>query len=131
MKGRLIKLSGLFLAVTLPGLLMAGAATAGGIINKQNQSADYMRTLNRNAATDYADIASYNPAGIMQMEDGFYGKLDAMYFAKDYSNTVPGYGELSQDEPSIIPGVFHRLQEEEMGRFFRFHDPGRRWRTEL
>ena len=106
MTGRFIKLSGWMLAITLTLLLMAGTAVAGGIINKMNQSADYLRSLNRNAATDYADIAVYNPAGIMQMEDGLYGKLDLMYFNKDYSNDVPGFGKLEQDEPSIYPGPF-------------------------
>ena len=109
--------------VALSGLLMAGPALAGGIINKQNQSADYMRTLNRNAATDYADIASYNPAGIMQMEDGFYGKLDVMYFAKDYSNDVPGFGELDQDEPSIVPGLFTVYKMKKWAGFFAFTIP--------
>jgi long-chain fatty acid transport protein len=104
-------------------LLGAGSAMAGGIINKQNQSADYMRTLNRNAATDYADIASYNPAGIMQMEDGLYGKLDVMYFDKDYSNDVPGFGELDQNEPSIIPGLFTIYKQEKWAGFFAFTIP--------
>ena len=73
------------------GLIAASASPlfAGGIINKQNLSADYLRTMNRNAATDYADIAAFNPAGIMKMADGGYAKLDVMYFDKDYSNKVP------------------------------------------
>lgn len=118
MTDRFFTLSVKMLAVSLALLLMAGAATAGGIINKQNQSADYMRTLNRNAATDYADIAAYNPAGIMQMADGFYGKLDLMYIDKDYSNTVPGFGKLDQDEPSILPGIFTVYKQEKVAGFF-------------
>jgi len=104
-------------------LLTASPLYAGGIINKQNQSADYMRTMNRHAATDYADIAVYNPAGIMKMENGGYGKLDVMYFGKDYSNTVPGFGELSQDEPSIIPGAFAVYKQEKWAGFFAFTIP--------
>jgi long-chain fatty acid transport protein len=123
MKGRLIKISIGMLAATLPLLLMSGTAGAGGIINKVNQSADYMRTLNRNAATDYADIAVYNPAGIMQMGDGFYGKLDVMYFGKDYSNNVPGYGSLSQDEPSVIPALFSIYKKKKWAGFFAFTIP--------
>ncbi len=104
---------------------------AGGIVNKQNQSADYLRTLNRHAATDYADIAVYNPAGIMKMENGAYAKLDIMYFAKDYSNTVPygfggfsqAFGRLSSDEPSIIPGLFAVLKEDRWGAFFALTIP--------
>jgi hypothetical protein len=49
------------------GLLLSfvcvSAVYAGAIDNKTNWSAEYIRTLNRNAATDYADIAAYNPAG--------------------------------------------------------------------
>lgn len=51
-------------------LLIVGLASslqAGGVINKQNLSADYLRTLNRNAATDMADAAAFNPAGTAMM----------------------------------------------------------------
>jgi long-chain fatty acid transport protein len=123
MAGRFIKPLGWMLAVALAALLAAGPAAAGGIINKQNQSADYLRTLARNAATDYADIAVYNPAGIMQMGDGLYGKLDVMYFGKDYSNDVPGFGTLDQDEPSIIPGVFTVYKHGRWAGFFAFTIP--------
>ena len=123
MKARFNKITKWLLVVSLQVLLVAGVATAGGIINKQNQSADYMRTLNRNAATDYADAAAYNPAGIMQMKDGFYTKLDVMYFDKDYSNTVPGFGELDQDEPSIIPGLFTVYKQKKWAGFFTFTIP--------
>lgn len=86
--------------------LIATPLFAGGIVNKQNMSADYFRTLNRQAATDYADIAVYNPAGIMKMETGKYLKLDVQYIAKDYSNTLPGTDELDQDKASVVPGFF-------------------------
>ncbi len=79
---------------------------AGGILNKQNMSTDYIRTLNRQAATDYADIAVYNPAGIMKMETGKYVKVDLQYLDKDYSNTIPGVGELDQGKSSVVPGFF-------------------------
>lgn len=92
------------LAATLG--LIATPLLAGGIINKQNMSADYFRSLNRQAATDYADIAVYNPAGIMKMETGKYLKLDGQYIFKEYSNTIPGVGELDQEEHSILPGFF-------------------------
>ena len=123
MKSCFIKLSIGTLAITLLLLLMAGPAVAGGIINKMNQSTDYLRSMTRNAATDYADIAVYNPAGIMQMEDGLYGKLDLMYIAKDYSNDVPGFGELSQDEPSIVPGLFSIYKKKKWAGFFAFTIP--------
>lgn len=55
------------------GLLLsfgfATAVYAGAIDNKTNWSAEYIRTLNRNAATDYADIAAYNPAGTVKLDE--------------------------------------------------------------
>jgi len=104
--------------------LAASPLYAGGIINKNNQSADYMRTLNRSAATDYPDIAVYNPAGIMKMENGAYGKIDALYFSKDYSNDVPGFGKLNSDKPSIIPGAFALYKRDRWAGFFAFTIPG-------
>ena len=115
------------------GLIAASASSlfAGGIINKQNLSADYMRTMNRNAATDYADIAAFNPAGIMKMADGGYAKLDVMYFDKDYSNKVPdnfgefdqNFGTLNSNEPSIIPGAFTIYIQKKWAGFFAFTIP--------
>ena len=116
----------LFGAIGLSCLLTLAASPlyAGGIINKQNQSADYMRTLNRSAATDYPDIAVYNPAGIMKMENGAYGKIDAMYFSKDYSNDAPaGFGKLNSDKPSIIPGAFALYKHDRWAGFFAFTVP--------
>jgi long-chain fatty acid transport protein len=123
----------LLVLLGVAGLIAASASPlfAGGIINKQNLSTDYMRTLSRHAATDYADIAVYNPAGIMKMADGGYAKLDIMYFDKDYSNKVPNnfgeftqdFGKLSQDEHSIIPGAFAVYKQEKWAGFFAFTIP--------
>lgn len=93
--------------------LIATPLLAGGIINKQNMSADYFRTLNRQAATDYADIAVYNPAGMMKMRTGKYLKLDGQYISKDYSNRIPGVGDLDQDKYSTIPGFFAIHKEDQ------------------
>lgn len=123
MTNRFFKLTGPILIVLLLSLFFAEVAIAGGIINKQNQSAEYIRTLNRNAATDAADIASFNPAGIMQMSNGFYAKLDVMYYAKDYSNDVPGYGKLDQDDPSVIPALFTIYKKKKWAGFFAFTIP--------
>ncbi len=112
-------------AIVLLCLLAMAASPlyAGGIINKNNQSADYMRTLNRSAATDHPDIAVYNPAGIMKMENGAYAKIDALYFNKDYSNDVPGFGRLNADTPSVIPGAFALYKRDRWAGFFAFTIP--------
>ena len=116
-------------------LLMVGLASslqAGGIINKQNLSADYIRTLNRNAATDMADAAVFNPAGTAMMQDGLYLKADAIYSMKDYSNQLPnaigplnlGGGTLDSEEPSIIPGLFAVYKQDRWSAFFDVTIPG-------
>ena len=123
----------LLVLLCVAGLIAASASPlfAGGIINKQNQSTDYMRTLSRHAATDYADIAVYNPAGIMKMADGGYAKLDIMYIDKDYSNKVPdnfgefdqNFGRLNSDKHSIIPGAFAVYKQKKWTGFFAFTIP--------
>jgi long-chain fatty acid transport protein len=106
-----------FLCVT--GLIAASASPlfAGGIDNKTNWSAEYVRTLNRNAATDSADIVMYNPAGVMKMGDGFYGNLSVQYILKDYNNKINGV-DFDQDEPSAIPGLFLLYKQDRWAGFF-------------
>jgi long-chain fatty acid transport protein len=117
------------------GLLCLSATSlwAGGIINKSNLSADYFRSLTRNAATDAADIVVYNPAGVMKMDNGLYTKLDILYVDKDYSNTVPNQagvpftgedGTFSSDEPSVVPGLFNVYKQDDWAAFFAVTIPG-------
>jgi long-chain fatty acid transport protein len=109
---------------------LTSALHAGGIINKQNLSADYMRTMNRNAATDMADAAVFNPAGTAMMTDGLYLKADAIYLMKDYSNQLPSrpatvdLGTLDSEEPSIIPGLFAVYKQDRWSAFFAVTVPG-------
>ena len=112
--------------------LLTTSLWAGGIINKSNQSADYFRSLTRNAATDAADIVVYNPAGVMKMDNGLYTKLDILYVAKKYSNSVPNQtnffsgedGDFSTDTPSVIPGFFAVYKQENWAGFFAVSIPG-------
>jgi long-chain fatty acid transport protein len=109
---------------------LAVSVQAGGIINKQNLSADYIRTLNRNAATDMADAAVYNPAGTAMMQDGLYVKADAIYLNKDYTNQMPSspgifnLGTLDSNEPSIVPGLFAVYKQDRWSAFFDVTVPG-------
>ena len=121
-------LVGFMVLVVLVGL--SSSIYAGGIINKQNLSADYIRTLNRNAATDMADAAAFNPAGTAMMQDGLYVKADAIYLWKDYSNQMPStpaifnLGTLESGEPSIIPGFFAVYKQGRWSGFFGVTVPG-------
>ena len=109
----------LFIFLCVIGLILSGTSPlfAGGADNKTNWSVEYIRTLNRNAATDSADIVMYNPAGVMKMEDGLYGNISAHYIAKDYNNKIDGQ-DFDQDEPSVVPGVFSVYKNDRWAGFF-------------
>ena len=103
----------------------AQSAFADGIVNKQSLSVDYARSFTRHAATDYADIVVYNPAGVMKIENGNYVKLDFVTVNKNYTNTVPGMGEFDQDDTlSIIPSFFALYKQNKWAIFFAFTIPG-------
>jgi long-chain fatty acid transport protein len=115
----------LFVFLYVAGLIAASASPlfAGGIDNKTNWSAEYIRTLNRNAAIDSADIVSYNPAGVMKMEDGLFGNLSVQYINKDYTNKVDGT-DYDSTEPSFLPGLFALYKQDKWAGFFAFTIPG-------
>lgn len=117
MKKLLVSLCVAGLMVSLSSPLMAG-----GIINKQNFSAEYLRTFSRNAATDAADAVAYNPAGVMKLENGVYGNLGIFYAPKDYNNKIMGVNKDS-DEPSIVPGLFAVYKQDKWAGFFAFTIP--------
>ena len=58
------------------GILMAGiSGTSSGLANVgnlSNMSVEWIRTSNRNAATDAADIVVYNPSGLPELSKGLH-----------------------------------------------------------
>jgi long-chain fatty acid transport protein len=100
-----------FLLIVLV-LGMAAPAFGGGIDNKQNFSSAYAGTLSRNAATDGADAAAYNPAGLMLLKNGTYLELDLLPFTFDYDHEYNG--ETKTASPNLIaPMAFgvHKLDK--------------------
>jgi long-chain fatty acid transport protein len=79
---------------------MAVPAFGGGIDNKQNFSAAYAGSLSRNGATDGADVAAYNPAGLTMLENGFHLEVDAQPFTFDYDHTYNG--ETHTASPTLV-----------------------------
>jgi long-chain fatty acid transport protein len=110
------------LCVTGLALSFTTTLMAGGITNKQNFSAEYLRTFSRNAATDSADAIAFNPAGVMMMGDGIYVNGALFYAAKDYSNTIGGT-EQASDEPSVVPGLFGLYKTDKWALFGAFTIP--------
>ena len=84
----------------------------GQIDNLANVSAEWTRMGNRNAATDAADIVVYNPAGLVDLSDGFHLNIaNQILFRKpQHEFTDPlGSGRLSyeQDSPDwFIPNLY-------------------------
>jgi len=115
----------LFVFLCVVGLIvfLSSPLMAGGIVNKQNFSAEYLRTFSRNAATDAADAVVFNPAGVMKMENGTYGNLGVFYAAKDYNNEILGT-DFDSDIPSIVPGLFALYKQDKWAGFFAFTIPG-------
>ena len=119
------------LAIALALTAFPQFVIAGGIENKQNFSARYIATGSRNAAIDGADIAAYNPAGVMMKEEsGLTLEADVQYILKDYEQDIdnsvfnagvqtvnPALGITDsfsgdQDEPSVVPTLFTTYKSE-------------------
>ena len=106
------------------GLVLYGASPlfAGGAVSKNNLSAEYIRTLNRTAATDSADIVAYNPAGVVKLEDGLTVNFSFHTFGKDYKN-ITGGTTYESDEPSTIPALYTVYKKGQWAGFFGFNVP--------
>jgi len=106
------------------GLMLYGASPlfAGGAINKNNLSAEYIRTMNRAAATDSADIVAYNPAGVMALDNGLLANFSFQYIDKEYEN-VKGGTAYTSTRPSIIPELYAVYKKGPWAGFFGFNIP--------
>ena len=71
------------------GLVLVGFAFAGGIVTNTNQSADWVRLMNRNASTDI-DAVYFNPAGLTHLNDGlsFYLSSQTVYQTRTITSDV-------------------------------------------
>ncbi len=116
----------IFILLCFTTLIFSGSTPlfAGGIINKQNFSAEYIRTVSRNAATDSSDIVFFNPAGVMKMENGLYGNAGIFYAQKDYSNTFSDGVKSESDEPSVVPMLVALYKQDKWAGFVSFGIPG-------
>ncbi|MDR1211386.1 MAG: hypothetical protein LBK40_04045 [Spirochaetaceae bacterium] len=69
-------------------LFLAAGLFAGSLDYLTNQSAAWMMTTSRNAATDSADIVNYNPAGTVFLAPGLHVDVSSQTLFKFYGNTV-------------------------------------------
>lgn len=73
------------LAFVLLATLCAGMVYGGNIDYLTNRSVNYFRNFARNPATDGADLVSYNPAGLVFMDEGFHLSFGNEFFLKKYT----------------------------------------------
>ena len=102
---------------------------AGSVDYLSNQSAEFMRTLNRNAAIDAADAVNYNPAGVVKMQDGLFANASGQYIMKTYTaedndpNHFFNTKEYKSDVPSIIPNIYALYKQNNWAAFAAFTVP--------
>lgn len=91
-------------------MLLNATTTWSYIDNLTNMSAEWVRTGNRNAATDSADIVNYNPAGVSELSQGFHLNLYSILQQRDRELTISdgsgkeGFSE--NDSITCFPGAF-------------------------
>ena len=98
-------------ALILMGLLSAGSLQAQ-IDNLTNMSAEWMRTSNRNAATDATDIVVYNPAATVLLTEGLHINIGNQTLIRKPQHTFDlGFGKgkqtFKQDKADpFLPNLF-------------------------
>lgn len=103
----------------LGALLFGTAAFAGSIDYLSNQSVEYLMNFSRNAATDAADAASYNPAGLAFLpKDGFYLNSSYQQIYLRFSETYGDGLRFEQDQPNPIPALFNVYKKGNVAAFF-------------
>ena len=82
--------------------------------NLTNVSADFMRMGGRTAALDAADIAVYNPAGLVHLDDGLHINVANQFIFRSPTHSfafpIPGFDtekEYTQDSPDLLlPNIY-------------------------
>ncbi len=115
----------LFLYLGVIALLVAGAGDlfAGSIDYLSNQSPDYVRSFNRNASTDNADAANYNPAGIVKLADGLLLNLGNQIVLKEYTIEAGGEEYAADDPTYLLPNFYAVYKSETWAAYAGFSIP--------
>ena len=125
-----------FVAVAIfAALFVTSSAQAGSIDYLTNQSADYIRTFCRNAATDGADIVTFNPAGTAWLDDGLYVSLSNQFVLKDFNIELHNFPNgdsppttrtktYSSTKPTLaLPSLYVIYKWQDLAAFFSFTVP--------
>ncbi|MBI9091286.1 MAG: outer membrane protein transport protein [Desulfobacterium sp.] len=115
------------LAAVILSLLGAGDLFAN-IDNLSNMSVEWIRTGNRNAATDAADIVIYNPGGITQLPDGLQVNIGNQTLIRKPKHSYDlGMGPQSHEQDDIdwlLPNVYVTYNKDKWAVFGGYYIPG-------
>jgi hypothetical protein len=98
-------------------------AQAGGIFQNSNQSAEYIRTFDRNSAIDNADSVYYNMAGTPRLRDGWtFNVSNQTLFQKatvdTINNPVLGNKQYKSDNPVwFLPNFYAAYKKDKWAAF--------------
>ena len=109
-------------------LIAAQLAMAGGIVTNTNQSAQFIRTMSRNASTEI-DATYFNPAGLTQLSNGWHFSLhnQTIFQKKTVNNSFP---LLNNDEyvgkvsAPIFPNFYAVYKQNKLALSFGFGPNG-------
>ncbi len=110
-------------------VLVSGVVLAGNIDILAIRSAEYLMELSRNAVTDCADGVTYNPAGLVFMNDGIHLNFSGQYIGKDYTISGTFLGateetEVSTTKPTtFIPNFYAVYKTGKLAAFGAFTVP--------
>lgn len=112
--------------LTLFSLGLASGIHAGSVDNRNNNSAEYIRSLSRNAATDGADASIYNPAGTVMLTDGFHLAVDNQTVAKFNRQEIVSQNTAYESNivSPIYPTAFAVFKKADWTAFTAFSFPG-------
>ena len=109
-------------------LVVAQLVVAGGIVTNTNQSAQFVRTLSRNASTE-VDAIYFNPAGLTQLENGWHFALynQTIMQEKTVENNFPGLNQnefVGEVNVPLFPNVYATYKKDKFAVSFGFGPNG-------
>jgi long-chain fatty acid transport protein len=121
----IMRLGILIVAVTV--FFLGAGDLLANIDNLSNMSPEWIRTGNRNAATDAADIVVYNPGGVTELPDGFQvniGNQSLMRKPTHSYNLGMGSESHQQDENDwFLPNVYITYNKDDWAVFGGYYIP--------
>lgn len=114
-------------AIFLASLLAAGhPVLSGSVDNRNNNSADYIRSVSRNSSIEGADIAIYNPAATALLRDGLHISLSNQTVGKFNEHRLRNFGNTYESEivTPLYPTGFLIYKRGTWAGFAAFSFPG-------